>query len=179
MDAQEEGALVRRVAGGDREAFRRLLVLHQRPLSAYARRMLGDADLADDMVQETFLRLWARAGRFDPGAARLTTWLHRICHNLCVDSRRRNVRQVTLDDPPELASEGGPQMLQEQADLALRVQRALAALPERQRSALLLCHYQGLSNREAAQILDSSVEALESLLARGRRRLKQELEIRS
>lgn len=179
MDAEEESALVRRVADGDREAFRGLLVLHQRPLSAYARRMLGDADLADDMVQETFLRLWAGAGRFDPRAARLTTWLHRICHNLCIDSRRRGVRQVTLEDPPEPASQSGPQMLQERAERALQVQYALAVLPERQRSALLLCHYQGLSNREAAQILDSSVEALESLLARGRRRLKQELEIRS
>jgi RNA polymerase sigma-70 factor (ECF subfamily) len=176
VDEAEEQALVQRVAAGDRAAFARLLQHHQRSLSAYARRMLGDYALADDMVQETLLRLWSRAERFDPQASRLTTWLHRICHNLCVDGLRRRGRERAPDDSVESAAEQTPERDSMQEERARRVQAALAALPERQRSALLLCYYQGLSNREAASILDTSVEALESLLARGRRQLRNLLE---
>lgn len=169
---------MRRVADGDHAAFRVLVEVHQRALSAYARRMLADRDLADDIVQETFLRLWRRAGSFDSRAARLTTWLHNIAHNLCIDSFRRGARITFGDnDDHEPATTQGPEASREAAQRSAKVRRALAGLPERQRSALLLCHYQGLSNRDAAAILQVSVEALESLLARARRKLKQELEI--
>lgn len=184
MERDDEAALVRRVAAGDRAAFRRLVECHQRPLSAYARRMLHGSDAADDIVQETLLRLWSRAGRFDPAAARLTTWLHNIAHNLCVDSLRRSARTSTFDTPSESAVDDatvdggrGPEQHEEARRRSDRVRRALETLPERQRSALLLCHYQGLSNRDAAQILDVGVAALESLLARGRRSLRRELEL--
>jgi RNA polymerase sigma-70 factor (ECF subfamily) len=176
VDEAEERALVQRVAAGDRAAFALLLQQHQRSLSAYARRMLGDAALADDMVQETFLRLWSRADRFDGRASRLTTWLHRICHNLCVDSHRRQGRERALDDSADPVAGQNPEGESMQEERGRRVRAALTAIPERQRSALLLCHYQGLSNREAASILDVSVEALESLLARGRRQLRKLLE---
>lgn len=176
MQAADEQALVRRVAAGDRAAFRLLVEAHQRSLWAYVMRMLSDADRANDIVQETFLRFWTRASRYDPSAARLSTWLHHIAHNLCVDSFRRNARMSFTDEPIEAEDAGAnpeTQSLDEQ--LGERVRRAVAALPERQRSALLMCHYQGLSNKEAASIIDVSVDALESLLARARRRLKQEL----
>jgi RNA polymerase sigma-70 factor (ECF subfamily) len=179
VQRSEESALVRRVAGGDRAAFSVLVQAPQRPLSAYARRMLTDADRADDIVQEVFLRLWLNADRYDPTAARLTTWLHNIAHNLCIDSYRKLARineagDFDLESAPEHTE---PEDRQLAAQRARQVRDALAALPERQRSALLLCHYQGLSNREAAAILALSVEALESLLARARRRLKKDLEI--
>lgn len=179
MERDEEAALVRAVAGGDRAAFRRLVETHQRPLSAFARRMLRDAEQADDIVQETLLRLWLRATSFDPRAARLTTWLHNIAHNLCVDSLRRGSRAAALDrdDAAVPLDAADPMADEETRRRAARVRDAIAGLPERQRSALLLCHYQGLSNRDAAQILDVSVDALESLLARGRRRLRRELEV--
>lgn len=169
--------MVQRVASGDREAFRTLVETHQRPLSAYARRMMNDVDSADDIVQEAFLRLWTRARSYNPQAARLTTWLHNIAHNLCIDSFRKNSRMtsVALDAVDALSVEG-PEYERQSAERSAAVRSALAGLPERQRSALLMCHYQGLSNREAAHILDVSVDALESLLARARRRLKQELE---
>ena len=139
--------------------------------------MLADRDLADDVVQETFLRLWSRAASYNSATARLTTWLHNIAHNLCVDSFRRDARITYTDnDEVEPAPGHGPEASHEAVQRSAQVRRALAGLPERQRSALLLCHYQGLSNRDAAAILDVSVEALESLLARARRKLKQELE---
>lgn len=178
MHRDEEAELVRRVAGGDRAAFRVLVEQHQRPLSAYARRMMNDPDSADDIVQETFLRFWSRAGRFDPQAARLTTWLHNIAHNLCIDSYRKLSRITSMDDAePESPQDSGPDERLESTERGARVKAAVAALPERQRSALLMCHYQGLSNKEAAKILEVSVDALESLLARARRRLKQDLEV--
>jgi len=178
MERDEEAALVRRVAAGDREAFSVLLNLHQRPLSAYARRMLPDASAADDIVQETFLRLWSRAKSYDSSAARLTTWLHNIAHNLCVDSFRRDARiRFTGDDSEFDGTGSGPGAEHDAGERSECVRRALQELPERQRSGLLLCHYQGLSNRDAARILDVSVDALESLLARARRSLKKKLEI--
>lgn len=168
---------MRRVAGGDRAAFRVLVNAHQRALSAYARRMLSDRHGAEDIVQETFLRLWSRAGSFDSSAARLTTWLHNIAHNLCIDSFRRNSRiSFGADENAEQSAVPGPEASQEAAERDARVRLAIESLPERQRSALLLCHYQGLSNRDAATILEVSLEALESLLARARRQLKKQLE---
>lgn len=176
MLAEQEAELVQRVAGGDRAAFRVLLEQHQRPLSAYARRMLGEADGANDVVQETFLRLWTEAARFDGSKARLTTWLHNIARNLCIDSFRKGSRINYSDEPGTIEDDrSGPQQSRESAEQQAALRAAIAALPERQRTALLLCHYQGFSNQAAAQVLDVSVDALESLLARARRSLKKEL----
>ncbi|MEM6486483.1 MAG: sigma-70 family RNA polymerase sigma factor [Pseudomonadota bacterium] len=176
MLRDNEAQLMRRVADGDRGAFRSLLDQHQRSLAIYVRRMMGDSHLADDIVQETFLRMWTHAARYDSQTARLSTWLHNIAHNLCIDSFRKSSR-ITYTDNDETFG-GETQTIEQSHDQHVKsaeVRAALAALPERQRSALLLCHYQGLSNKEAAQILEVSVDALESLLARGRRKLRKEL----
>lgn len=178
LQSAEELVLVQRVAGGDRAAFRLLVERHQGPLSAYVGRMLSDRDAAKDIVQETFLRLWTRAARYDVKAARLTTWLHNIAHNLCVDSFRKNARMSYGNEESDVPDAKGDLESQRTSErLSERVRSVVGSLPERQRSALLMCHYQGLSNKEAAVILDVSVDALESLLARARRRLKQELSL--
>lgn len=174
----DEAELVQRVAEGDREAFRHLVERHQMSLVAYAQRTLGERSAAEDTVQEAFLRLWTRAGDFRPEKARLTTWLHNITHNLCVDAFRRGARldyRDTAED--ELGSSPGATDVSIHDQEHARLRAAIGDLPERQRSALLLCHYQGFSNRDAAQVLDVSVDALESLLARARRTLKKELGI--
>lgn len=172
--------LVRRIADGDRAAFRVLVNEHQRALLAYTTRMLGDRIQAEDVVQETFLRLWTRAASFRSERAGLTTWLHNIAHNLCIDSFRRAARRTRMEAAQVCEDECGDERGDPEAEW-LRdrrqadVRRAVSELPERQRSALLMCHYQGLSNRDAAAILGVSVEALESLLARARRQLKKTL----
>jgi RNA polymerase sigma-70 factor (ECF subfamily) len=117
--------------------------------------------------------LWKDAGRYEP-KARVTTWLHRIAHNLCVD-RLRGRREQPSDELDEERSSTEPGGLLDRKRLATDVGKALAELPERQRTAITLVHYQGLSNIEAASVLDVGVEALESLLSRGRRSLRDKL----
>lgn len=165
--------LVRRVGRGDGAACAALVDRHLPRIVALAGRMLGNRADAEEVAQEVFLRVWQQAARWRPGEAKFSTWLHRVAVNLCHDRLRRR-RETGLDaagDPPSGEPPPGTE-LQRRA-VAARVERALAQLPERQRSAILLCHYQELGNIEAAAVLEVSVEALESLLARGRRRLRE------
>ena len=166
----DEANEVARVAQGDRAAYARLVSQHLRPIEAYAMRIAGNAATAQDVVQEVMLRLWLRAGEFQPERARLTTWLHQMAHHLCIDKLRRAGRLTRLedDDVSPLADHVD--------DSADDVQRALAQLPERQRQALVLTYYQGLTNAEVAEVMGLGVRAVESLLVRARASLKQLLE---
>jgi RNA polymerase sigma-70 factor (ECF subfamily) len=140
-----------------------------------AQRMLGDAAEAEDVAQEVFLRVWKEAPRWKPGLARFDTWMHRVALNLCYDRLRRK-RVVPMADPPEQVDAGpAPDRGLLALDVNRRVQQAMMALPDRQREAVALCHYQELGNIEAAQVMEVSVEALESLLSRGRRALRAAL----
>jgi RNA polymerase sigma factor (sigma-70 family) len=167
--------LMAQVQRQDAAAFETLLERHLAPLGRFLFRLSRDRDEADDLAQETFLRIWREARRWQPDRVRFTTWLYRIARNLAID-RHRKVREVTGTDLPELAADGGPHDELVHAERGRRVRAAVAALPERQRTALLLCHFQGLSNGEAAEILEISVDALESLLSRARRSLRRSLQ---
>lgn len=168
-------ALLARVAAGEPAAVRALVARKLPRLLALAQRMLGESAEAEDVAQETFVKAWRQAGSWRPGGAKFDTWMHRVALNLCYDRLRRR-REVTMDEPPERLDEGpGPDRGLEAADTGKRVAAAMAALPERQREAVTLCHYQELSNIEAAQLMGVSVEALESLLSRGRRALRAAL----
>lgn len=167
--------LVAAIARGDRAAANTLVQKHLPRILAVARRMLGERAEAEDVAQDVFLKVWTHAARWTPGAAKFETWMHRVAINACTDRlRRRRTRPLEeTDDRPD----PGPQPDQAfaAANRAAQVERALQALPQRQRAALVLCHYQGCSNIEAAEILNLSVEAVESLLSRGRRTLKEKL----
>ncbi len=165
-------ALLAGMGRGDASAVRTLLDRRLPRILALSRRLLNDPGEAEDVAQETFLRAWKQARAWKPGAARFDTWLHRVALNLCYDRLRRR-RETPSDQPPEQVDPGpAPDAGLLVADLSRRVEAALAALPARQREAIVLCHHQGLGNIEAAALMAISVEALESLLGRGRRALK-------
>ena len=163
-------ALMERLCRGDQAAYRLLLERHLPAINRFSRRLLATAD-AEDVTQETFLRLWLHPSRWKPGSGKLTTWLHTIARNLAIDLLRKRAPQKDPDQ--ELQDINEPDKSNTTADIGQRVQEAMGQLPERQRSALTLCHYQGFSNRETAAILGIQVDALESLLARARRRLRK------
>jgi RNA polymerase sigma-70 factor (ECF subfamily) len=167
-------ALMLGIAAGDREAFRLVLERHLRRIVAFASRTLGDRTAAEDVAQDTFLRLWTHASRWQP-SARLGTWLHRVALNLCLD-RLRRTGELALDDLAEPPDPTPSPLARLQArDIGQHVGAALAQLPAQQRVAITLCHYQELRNTEAADVMGVTVAALESLLARGRRTLRLRL----
>lgn len=169
----DEADLIKQSVAGDESAYQLLIEKHLPSLSNYVMRMMANTAEAEDIIQETFIRLWSRGNKFNPEVARLTTWLHNIAHNLCIDHFRKVNRIV--DDPAlqTVTETSGPEEKLSQQGLVKSVQEAMMSLPERQRSAIIMCHYQGLSNKDAAVVLDVSVDALESLMARGRHKLRK------
>lgn len=167
--------LVVRAGRGDPAAAQALVARKLPRITALAARMLGDAAEAEDVAQETFLRAWKQAPKWREGAARFDTWLHRVAMNLCYDRLRRRREQPMADPPDQVDPGAAPDRGLIAAEASRRVGAALQALPERQREALVLCHYQELGGAEAAEVMNVSVEALESLLSRGRRGLRARL----
>ncbi len=175
-EAMSDEALVARVAMEDAEAFAELVRRHADRFIAMAERMLGERTEAEDVLQDAFSRLWMHAGRFDPASARFTTWFYRVVANACTDRLRRRGRTRPLPenwDAPDTAPAADAGVAKAQAAVAVR--RALDRLPARQRLAIILCYYEGVTNKEAAVVLGVSVKALESLLVRARRRLRIDL----
>jgi RNA polymerase sigma-70 factor (ECF subfamily) len=165
--------LIARVAGRDHAAFRALMARHMRRAIRIAQGILGNAADADEVAQETFLRVWGKAGSFDAGRARFTTWMHQIAVNLAIDRTRR-----PRTEPIELAAEvpdGEPDALVTLMEAQERraMHEALARLGEHQRAAITLFHFEGLSGRDSAQAMSLSESAFESLLTRARAALKQ------
>ncbi|WP_147106771.1 RNA polymerase sigma factor [Tateyamaria sp. syn59] len=173
----DDAALLALYARGDAGAARALTVRLVPRVQAQAFRMLGDAAEAEDVVQEAMLRLWRIAPKWREGEALVSTWLYRVVSNLCTDRLRKRPRAgVPLDDvaEPQDPTPGAEARLQEAARHAA-LRDAIANLPERQRVALTLRHFEGASNPEIAAALDVSVEAVESLTARAKRTLAQAL----
>ncbi len=172
MVSDPDAKLVADVAAGDVRAMRALVEAKLPRIMALASRMLGDPVEAEDVAQETFLRIWKQAGTWRQGAARFDTWIHRVALNLCYD-RLRKRRELSVAQPSDLADARQSENDAADTDGGEAVGRALSLIPERQRDAIILVYYQEMSNREAADIMQVSVDALESLLSRGRRALQK------
>ena len=140
-----------------------------------AYRMLGERAEAEDIAQEAMLRLWKQAPDWQAGGAKVSTWLYRVVTNLATDRlrRRRSVPLEAVPEPVDTAPGAVGRMVE--ADRAAALDLALLALPERQRQAVVLRHLEGLGNPEIAAIMGIGVEAVESLIARGKRGLTQAL----
>lgn len=175
MDADPDAALIERIGRGEEGASRLLVAAKLPRVLGLATRLLHDRGDAEDVAQEAFVRVWRQAPRWTPGQARFDTWLHTVVLNLCRDRlrRRRELLPATMPEAADPSPDAEAAMIA--AERGGRVQAAIAALPERQREAILLVHYQELSGADAAGMLGVTVEALESLLARGRRTLRAAL----
>lgn len=173
--------LVRRAQAGDREAFEALLLRHERAVLRTALRLLGRMDLAQDAAQEVFLRMHKYLAGFDQERD-LGPWLYRVTVNVCRDQRRRSggPEVVPIDEVEEPAATyaGAPEIeagLERQQRRAL-VARALQALPEKERAALVLRDIEGLSTAEVAGILGSSEATVRSQVSTGRVKVKKLVE---
>ncbi|NHB78520.1 RNA polymerase sigma factor [Rhodobacter calidifons] len=174
-DETSDEALMVLYANGDRQAALALTRRVTPRVLAYAARLLsGDRAEAEDVAQETMLRLWKVAPQWRQGETKVTTWAFRVATNLCIDRQRARGRrrQLALEDAPEVAyaAPGAEGRLQAAGRLAA-LEAALARLPDRQRQAVVLRHLEGMTNPEIAAIMEIGIEAVESLTARGKRAL--------
>lgn len=171
----DEAALVAAVGKGDVRAFRQLMTRHLGGIVAVARRMLRDDAEAEDMAQEAFLRLWRSSATLEIGPAGIRPWLRRVVSNLCLDRVRGQGRVTVVEELPEVSEPAKQLAGLESQDTQRRIELAMQKLPERQRLALTLFHFEGLSQIEIGQLMGVSDEAIESLLSRARRQLKAAL----
>lgn len=173
---QDDAALMRALCAGQEAALREIARRHGGRVTRLAQRMLGSAAEADDVLQETLIRIWRNAARWDPERASLPTWIGTIAWRLCADRLRTpqarlaaRHMQLDLDEAQFIASPeaGAEAALIRRQSLAL-VQRALESLPERQRAAFVLFHIEELSGQDAATTLGVGLRAFWSLLQRAR-----------
>jgi len=147
---ESEPAAIRAAAQGDRRAFEELVRVHQAPVYRFLRRMLGDAALAEDVTQETFLRLYTRLGSYN-FQSKFTTWLFQVARNAGIDALRSRERQsrlaaASVDAPGSSAPMAPP-------DVRVELQAAIDSLPENLRTPLLLVEVLGMRYREAAEVM--------------------------
>lgn len=171
LDQDDE--LLLRVAAEDEAAFRSLVERHIDRAYGLALRILGNGADAEDVVQDTFLKVWTHRGRWEGGRAKFSTWLYRVVMNRCIDLRRQprgeDVEAVAepVDNKPDAVTEI------HRHEVSGMLEEAMAKVPEQQRYALILSYHQELSNSEIAEVMDTTVPAVESLLKRGRQRLRE------
>ncbi|MHA1530178.1 MAG: sigma-70 family RNA polymerase sigma factor [Alphaproteobacteria bacterium] len=164
--------LLARFAAGDQGAARILTDQLLPRVLRQAWRILGDEAEAEDVAQDAMLKLWRQAGDWRAGEARISTWLYRVTRNLCIDRIRKRRPSAALEDvaePPDPAPSALDRLANSEESRVLA--RAILALPARQHQALVLRHFEGMSNPGIGERLDCSVEAVESLLSRARRQL--------
>ncbi|HEX7873813.1 MAG TPA: RNA polymerase sigma factor [Sphingobium sp.] len=176
--AMDDSSLMAEAARGEAHAFSELVERHSSALYRVAQRMLSDRHEAEDVVQECFARLWQNAPRWQPCGAGLVGWLHRVTMNLCFDRKRRPAMLVTPLVPDRADDAPLADHLLHIDETQHAITAALAALPEHYRAALVLCYYEGFTNALAADVLDLNIKAMESLLFRARRQLRDLLQAR-
>ncbi len=178
-DNLEDERLIGLVADQNREAYATLVRRYGLRYRNLALGILNDVQLAEDIVQDAFLKLWTSPQTFKPGKASFTTWFHRLIVNRCIDEKRRK-------KPDELPQEydvsdfrpGASEQLEKEEQL-VTVMNRVGQLKQRQTLAIMLFHFDGLNMKDAAAVMDISPKAFESLLMRSREALKAKLQISS
>lgn len=158
---------------GDERALAELMKRHLSRIHAVAARILGDRALAEDVAQSVFLKTWKMAPNWEPGKARLLSWMLRVTTNQCFDMLKKK-SPIYTDDVPELtdgAASADHQIISHET--SERVKYAINQLPIRQKTALTLSYYEDVSQKEGAKIMEITESAYESLLVRARMSLKK------
>jgi RNA polymerase sigma-70 factor (ECF subfamily) len=169
-DDDEE--LLTRLASSDEAAFRLLVERHIDRAFGIALRIVGSRADAEDVVQDTMLKVWTHRGKWQHGRAKFSTWLYRVITNRCIDLHRLprtdNVDAVPepMDAQPDVVS------AMQRNEVTQMLESAMQRLPEQQRVAVILSYHENMSNGEIAEVMDTTVAAVESLLKRGRQQLK-------
>lgn len=189
MPFDPDTELMLKVRRGNRAAFEALVVKYQRPVINTIFRSVGDLTEAEDLAQNVFVQVWKSRGRYMP-TAKFSTWLFTIVRNTCLNEVRRRVRHPadSLDKPVKDAADGSesPWQIPDQqaklpseealaAELRKRVDSALAALPETQRTAMLLLRHQNMPYEEIAKVMRCSLSATKSVIHRARAMLRDQL----
>jgi RNA polymerase sigma-70 factor, ECF subfamily len=172
---EQAPSLLARIASGDFVAFRELLSRHRDSVFLTARRILGDGSEAEDVTQEVFLKLWQSRTTFQETGSGLDGWLRQVARNMSLDRLRRTGRLTEFLPEHEPVMAPSQTRGLDQRDTATSVDQALKALPERQRIALVMFHYEEMPLAEVARELGATEDAVMSLLARARRRLRTDL----
>jgi len=173
----DDEALLHRIREGRHDAFCELVCRHAKRFYAIAYRMLNSKDEAEDIVQEAFLKLWDKPELWDKTRqAKFTTWFYKVITNLCLDHNKKR-KPVPLPEDLRLI-DGNPKEIDllEQHQKQAMLENFIRELPERQQLALNLCFYEGLSNKEAAEIIDIKVKALQSLIMRAKTTLREKIQ---
>jgi RNA polymerase sigma-70 factor, ECF subfamily len=186
-DLDPDAALMLRVREGDMAAFETLVEKYKQRVLNLLYHSLRDATEAEDLAQNVFLQVYKSAGRYRV-SAKFSTWLFTIARNLSLNELRRRSRHPaeSLDQPAQQEEHEGPRQFEDakslrphdlilRSELEAKVEEAIAALPEKQRTALLLCREEELSYEDMAKVLDCSLSATKSLIHRARETLKQQL----
>jgi RNA polymerase sigma-70 factor (ECF subfamily) len=173
---KDDQELLASLQGGSQHAFAELVRRHTERFYRLAYRYVQNRETAEDIVQDAFLKLWEDPGRWQPERnSKFTTWFYRVVVNLCLDWQKKK-RPEELDEALPLLDERerlDAAMIRSQEEKML--EREIAALPERQRTALNLCFEAGLSNREAAEVMGLNLKALQSVIMRAKATLKERM----
>jgi RNA polymerase sigma-70 factor, ECF subfamily len=183
--------LMSRFQAGDVQAMEQLFARYQKPLFNFFYRMLGRREAAEDMVQETFLKLCRFGSSFRGSSAKFSTWLYSVAGNQCRDHLRHTARrpEIALGEYEQNVSDGDPESLDPipytgespvedhviRMELQEKLKAAVDSLPKKERTAILLREYQGLEYKDIAQILGCPLGSVKVLIFRARQRLRTRL----
>lgn len=169
----EDEELLKRLAANDESAFRQLVERHIDRAFGIALRIVRSRADAEDVVQDAMLKVWSHRGQWQHGRAKFSTWLYRVVTNRCIDLYRQprtdNVDAVPepVDTQPDVVS------TMQREEVTQMLENAMQRLPDQQRVAVILSYHENMSNGEIAEVMDTTIAAVESLLKRGRQQLRE------
>lgn len=176
LATEEDAILLHRIREGEHRAFTELVTRHSDRFYRLAYRFTANREDAQDIVQEAFMKLWAQPSKWDKGKrTKFTTWFYRVVMNLCIDHIKRMKHEPLPEDMDVPSSDLQQDLVMDNRQTKAHLERLLSELPTRQQMALNLCFYEGVSNKDAAEIIGVSLKALQSLLMRAKQTLKEKM----